>query len=309
MQLTLTSIGILGAGRSFAAPPLSNHKSNDRSILDSTPSMRAEAPSLHAPTVGIFDSGVGGLGVLGPLRRLAPALNLLYLADTACAPYGDQPDHAVRERTLAVAGWFRRQGVDVFVIACNTATAAAVDAVRAAHPGWPVVGIEPALKPAFEQSRSGRVGLLATRGTVESPRLRRLQSAHASGATLYAVACSGLADAIERDGASSPAVQALVERYAAPLREAGCDIVVLGCTHYPFAMDAIAGVLGPGVTLIDPAQAVARRALNLIGPRLANARSGGAVSLCSTARPERLAAFAARHWPGLPPARLAVLAP
>jgi glutamate racemase len=258
---------------------------------------------LSAPWVGIYDSGVGGLGVLGHLQRLAPTLSLGYLADAAWAPYGERGADALRARGLVIADWFRRRGAAALVVACNTATASAIDAVRAAHPGWPVVGIEPAIKPAVALTRCGHVGLLATQGTLASPRVQALLRAHATQVTVHRVACPGLAAAIEACDPDEAGLATLAERFAAPLRAVGCDVVVLGCTHYPFARDVLARALGPAVQLLDPAEAVARHLLARLGPALTTAEADGQVDMAATATPDLLDTFVRRHRPHLPPAR------
>jgi len=217
------------------------------------------APS---PRVGIFDSGVGGLSVLQAVRARLPAAELLYAADTAHAPYGDRSEDYICDRSLRIAGFLREQGAELIVVACNTATAAAVAALRAAWPGMPIVGVEPGIKPAVAASASRRIGVLATTRTLASEKFRRLALAHAEGATLFLQACPGLADAIEAADAASTGLDAIVERYSAPLREAGVDVAVLGCTHYAFARDLFERAL-PGVRLIDTADAIARQTARL----------------------------------------------
>ena len=214
------------------------------------------------PRVGIFDSGVGGLSVLQAVRMQMPAAELLYAADTAFAPYGDRSEAEICDRSLRIAGFLRAQGAELVVVACNTATAAAVAALRAAWPQMPIVGVEPGIKPALAVSPSRRIGVLATTRTLASEKFRRLALAHADGATLILQACPGLADAIEGADAAGTWLEAIVDRYSAPLREAGVDVAVLGCTHYAFARGLFERAL-PGVRLIDTADAVARRTAQL----------------------------------------------
>jgi glutamate racemase len=231
-----------------------------------SPNARTESRPTAAPVpavrVGIFDSGVGGLSVLQAVRTRLPDAQLLYAADTAHAPYGDRSEAEICDRSLRIAGFLREQGAELIVVACNTATAAAVAALRAAWPHLPIVGVEPGIKPAVAASASRRVGVLATTRTLASEKFRRLALAHADGATLVLQACPGLADAIEAANAEGTGLEAIVERYSAPLREAAVDVAVLGCTHYAFARSLFERAL-PGVRLVDTADAVARQTARL----------------------------------------------
>jgi glutamate racemase len=252
------------------------------------PETRSPAlPSLvpaPAPRVGIFDSGVGGLSVLQAVHARLPASELLYAADTAHAPYGDRSEDDICDRSLRIASFLRAQGAELVVVACNTATAAAVAALRAAWPEMPIVGVEPGIKPAVAASTSRRIGVLATTRTLASEKFRRLALAHAEGATLHLQACPGLADAIEAADTAGTGLAAMVERYCAPLREAGVDVVVLGCTHYPFARALFEGAL-PGVRLVDTADAVARQTARLAAGLRPAMRDRGDGSLDRDAAP------------------------
>jgi glutamate racemase len=260
-------------------------------------------------TIGVFDSGVGGLSVLKALLAEMPQAHFVYLADGSHAPYGERSAEQVAERAHRITQRLRDSfGIDALVVACNTATALAIEGLREQHLGWPIVGVEPALKPAAALSRSGHVGVLATRGTVESPRFARLRDRLQSeaGTTLQfsAQACDGLADAIERD--DRPAIHALCERYLRALLSqtstlAPMDTLVLGCTHYPFASEILQALCGPNVKMVETGAPVARRTRQVLEalPR-AEARPVVApgVTLLSTGDPEPLAR-AARRWLGL----------
>ena len=260
-------------------------------------------------TIGVFDSGVGGLSVLKALLAEMPQAHFVYLADGSHAPYGERSAEQVAERAHRITQRLRDSfGIDALVVACNTATALAIEGLREQHLGWPIVGVEPALKPAATLSRSGHVGVLATRGTVESQRFARLRDRLQSeaGTTLHfsAQACDGLADAIERD--DRPAIQALSERYIKALHsqtstQAPMDTLVLGCTHYPFASEILQALCGPNVKMVETGAPVARRTRQVLEalPR-AEARPVVApgVTLLSTGDPEPLAR-AARRWLGL----------
>ncbi len=256
--------------------------------------MPSASSSVH---IGVFDSGVGGLTVLRALVRECPAAAFTYVADAGHAPYGERDEAHVRERSRRIAAHLRERGCDALVVACNTATAAAIDELRERHAGWTIVGVEPGLKPAAALTRNGRVGVMATPSTLRSPRFARLARRYAAGVDLHVRACAGLASAIEDGDLRSPALRAEVERHAAPLREAGCDVVVLGCTHYPFAAPLVEQALGPGVTLVDTADAVARHVASRVGGAVADGAGTrtGPVALRTSGDVQRLAAFA-RRW-------------
>jgi glutamate racemase len=252
-----------------------------------------------APTgpIGVFDSGVGGLSVLRHVRALLPAEDLVYVADSGHAPYGDRSPDWIRARSLQLAGWLVGQGAKAIVIACNTATAAAGATLRE-RLALPVIAMEPAVKPAAAVTRSGVVGVLATTGTLESARFAALLDRFAADVEVVAQPCPGLVEQVERGELDSPATRALVARFVAPLLARGADTIVLGCTHYPFVRDAIAAAAGPGVTLVETGAAVARQ----VEARLAEAgllsRSAmpGRDRLLTTGGPEATAA-ARRLWP------------
>jgi glutamate racemase len=221
-------------------------------------------------TVGVFDSGVGGLSVLQSLRAEMPTVRFIYVADSAHAPYGERSSEQVSLRAQRITeALIHDHGIDALVVACNTATAHAIKALRERHPGTPIVGVEPALRPAAAMSRSGHVGVLATRGTVQSERFARLLrevQASASHPVRFSVqACDGLADSIERQ--DTVTTRRLCEQAVASLRQQAPDLdtVVLGCTHYPFAGDVLRDVLGPDVKLVDTGEAVARRTRAVLG--------------------------------------------
>lgn len=220
--------------------------------------------ALHAP-VGIFDSGLGGLSVLRHVRRLLPHETLVYAADSAFAPYGGKDEAVVLARTVAMADFLAAQGVKALVIACNTATAGAIVEIRKRYPALPVVGVEPGLKPAALQTRSGTVGVLATERTLASRRFMALEAqvGASSGVRFIGQPCPGLADQVEQGALRSPATMALVRRFVGPLIAAGADTLVLGCTHYPFLITQIeSAARQAGATrlaIIDTGDAVARQ--------------------------------------------------
>lgn len=215
------------------------------------------------PTLGVFDSGLGGLTVLQALRARMPDVALHYVADTAHAPYGERSSDYIRERSLRVAEHLRAAGALMVVVACNTATAHAVNAMRERWPDWPVVGIEPGVKPAVAATRNGRIGVMATSATIASRRYEALVAAHAGDVSLVSQPCPGLVSLIEQGDLDNPELGALIDRYCEPLKAAGVDTVLLGCTHYPLVQTRIQAALGDGVRLLNIEDAVARQAQRL----------------------------------------------
>ncbi|ASM78201.1 Glutamate racemase [Vitreoscilla filiformis] len=220
--------------------------------------------SDRVPHVGIFDSGVGGLSILRALLRACPQARFSYVADTAYAPYGQRAPQDIHARSVHLTQHLFDQGVDCVVVACNTATTQAIDMLRQAFPHRPFVGVEPGIKPAAAASRSGRVGVMATPGTLASARFEALVQRHAAHCAVTRVPCPGLASAIEA-GLPNAEVEALLDVFCQPLRAAQVDTVALGCTHYPFVADRVAARLGPAVRIVDTAEAVARRTRSVLG--------------------------------------------
>lgn len=213
--------------------------------------------------VGVFDSGVGGLSVVREIRRLLPALDILYVSDSRFLPYGEKDEDFVRERSLRIADFLIRRGATAIVIACNTATAAAAESLRATL-AVPVVGIEPAVKPASAATRSGIVGILATASMLQSRRYAELLSRHGGFVRVIGEPCPGLVERVEQGDLDGPVTLALLERHITPLLAAGADTLVLGCTHFPFLRPAIERLAGPSVSVVDPSDAVARRLAELL---------------------------------------------
>lgn len=212
----------------------------------------------NSRTIGVFDSGVGGLSVLRHIRALLPHENLIYIADSAHVPYGDKPAAYIEQRALSLTKFLVERGAAAIVIACNTATAAAVATLRS-HYALPIVGMEPAVKPAIAATHSGVVGVLATTGTLESARFAALLERYAGTVNIITQGCPGLVEQVERGELASAATRTLLERYISPLLSQGADTLILGCTHYPFLTALIQEVAGPDVRLIDTGAAVARQ--------------------------------------------------
>ena len=259
--------------------------------------MRPEHP------IGVFDSGVGGLSILRALRAELPHEEFVYFSDARHAPYGEKDDDFVRDRTLVIADYLLgKHRVKCLVVACNTATAAAVDLLRKRHPDLPSVGVEPALKPAAAHSRTGRVAVFATRGTLASARFGKLHDGLRTQADFVLQPCDGLAAAIEAD--DTPSVRTLCAHYIAQVGRFGTgpgqiDTLVLGCTHYLFAAGLLGELAGPAVRLLETGEPVARQARRLLKERaLLNSGGGGRPQLLTSGDPQALQGAATR-WLGL----------
>lgn len=215
---------------------------------------------LHAgsPLIGIFDSGVGGISVLRHVRTELPRQNLLYCADSLHTPYGSKTPEQIRQRSVRLTEFLLEQGASAIVVACNTATAAAVSALRASFP-VPIIGMEPAVKPAVAATRSGVVGVMATVGTLKSAQFAALLENYGKGVQVVTQACHGLVECVERGELDAPATRDLVLKYVQPLLAQGADTIVLGCTHYPFVRPLIEREVGQDVAIIDTGAAVARQ--------------------------------------------------
>lgn len=217
--------------------------------------------------IGVFDSGVGGLSVLREIRARLPGESLLYLADSGHVPYGDKSPAFIRERCRSIAGFLLERGAKALVLACNTATAAGIGELRELYPQIPLVGMEPAVKPAAQATRSGVVGVLATTGTLQSARFAALLDRFASDVRVVTQPCPGLVECVEAGELNSPATRALLAGFVQPLLAQGCDTLILGCTHYPFLRPLLVDMLPAGITLIDTGAAVARRLESLLAAR------------------------------------------
>jgi glutamate racemase len=257
--------------------------------MQTTTPMGAQAP------IGVFDSGLGGLSVLRHIRACLPHEDLLYFADSGFAPYGGRPESEIVARTLAIAEFLTQRHAKALVVACNTATAAAIKALRARYPALPVVGVEPGLKPAAALTQSGTVGVLATKFTLSSEKfhLLREQISSTSKVRFLLQPCIGLVDQVEKGELQSAETATLVRRYVEPLLEQGADTLVLGCTHYPFVLPLIEQVVSrhaKPVAIVDTGEPVARQLQRLLSERgLLNADGPGTVSGFTTASESTLA--------------------
>ena len=209
--------------------------------------------------IGVFDSGLGGLSVYREIRKHVPAEDVIYYADSAFCPYGIRTHQKIRQRCHAISRLLIERGAKVIVVACNTATSVAIDFLRASFPQIPFIGLEPAVKPAAAITNTGKVGVLATPRTVSGDRLRWLIETHASGAEVRTTPGNGLVELVESGILEGPEVLATIQPMLEPMLEAGVDVVVLGCTHYPFLRDEMQQLVGPEVAIIDSGAAIARR--------------------------------------------------
>lgn len=219
---------------------------------------------IQKSSIGIFDSGVGGLSVLREVRTLMPGENVLYVADQAHVPYGSRPVDQVRVFSEEITRFLLSKGAKIIVVACNTASAAALHGMRKKFPGTPFVGMEPAVKPAAEQTKTGMVGVLATPATFQGELYASVVERFASGVTVLQHTCPGLVGQIERGELDTPATREILEDALLPMLKKGIDTVVLGCTHYPFVIPLIKQICGDPVRVIDPAPAVARQTLRVL---------------------------------------------
>ncbi|HVK57065.1 MAG TPA: glutamate racemase [Burkholderiales bacterium] len=236
-------------------------------------------PVKNAFLVGVFDSGVGGLSVLKEVRALLPQVDLLYVADSGHVPYGEKSPEYILARSKALTEFLLSQGARVIVVACNTATAAAVTTLRAEY-AIPIIGMEPAVKPAVAATRTGKVGVLATTGTLASAKFAALLTRYRGDKTILTEPCPGWVDAVERGELSGPDTEALVARHVKPLLAANVDALILGCTHYPFLRPVIESIAGPQVIVVDTGAAVARqvkRKLEEMGETPIDGRHGRAM--------------------------------
>lgn len=234
--------------------------------------------------VGVFDSGLGGISVLRALRNWMPGEDFLYYGDSRHAPYGDRPLQEVQALSADAAAWLLARGVKAIVIACNTATSAAAAFLRETYPDLPIIGTEPALKPAVERHPGGRVLVMATEMTLHEQKFRLLLEQFQDRAAVDPVPCPGLMEFVERGVFSGPQLKAYLKAHLQPHLTKPVDAVVLGCTHYPFLRGAIRQIVGPRPEILDGAGGIARQTQRRLQARdLSNPRpSGGAITLCNS---------------------------
>ncbi|MBV6452317.1 MAG: Glutamate racemase [Anaerolineales bacterium] len=214
--------------------------------------------------IGIFDSGVGGLSVLRAIRKQTPNENILYFGDQGHIPYGPRPMEQIRDFSEAITNFLLQRDAKIIVVACNTASAAALKFLRGKFPLVQFVGMEPAVKPAAEQTRTGKVGVLATPATFQGELYASVVERFANGVELFQNTCSGLVQQIERGNLNGSETRKILQDALTPMLEQNIDTVVLGCTHYPFVIPLIQEIVGENVRVIDPAPAVARQVERLL---------------------------------------------
>jgi glutamate racemase len=250
--------------------------------------------------VGIFDSGLGGLSVVRAITELMPSESLLYVADTGHCPYGNKSVDYLRDRATRISVYLKEEGAKAIVVACNTATVATIATLRA-HFTLPIIGIEPAIRPAAANTKSGVIGVLATATTLESAHLAALIERHTEYHEVVTSACPGWVEAVEAGDLETEATRSLVRAHVQPLLQAGADTLVLGCTHFPFLRPLIEEVAGPAVQILETGLPVARQLQRQLQSRNLQAQANSALlpqhRFLSTADPSVQAAFVHHYWP------------
>jgi len=248
--------------------------------------------SSPAP-IGVFDSGVGGLSVLRAIRVLLPRHPVAYLADQVHVPYGARTQAEVRSYSKEISRFLIQHGAKIVVVACNTASAAALYHLREVFPETPFVGMEPAIKPAASLTESGVIGVLATPVTFQGRLYASVVDRFARGVSVLQDTCPGLVAQIEAGQLDGPETSAILKRALQPMLERGADTIVMGCTHYPFVIPLIQEITGPDVRVIDPAPAVARQTARLLAARglISPGDVPGKVDMYTTGDPSQLGAM------------------
>lgn len=213
--------------------------------------------------IGIFDSGVGGLSVMRIMRAMLPYEDMIYFADSAYCPYGTRPPEITRKRAIALCQFLISRGAKLVVVACNTASSASLNELRKLYP-IPIVGMEPALKPAAAITRNKKIGILATGATISGERFGSLVKRYGNGIDIISQPCPGLVELVEAGEINGARTEEMLKLYLDPLIKEGVDTVVLGCTHYPFLRPMIESMLGNRIQVIDTGEAVARRVIQVL---------------------------------------------
>lgn len=217
--------------------------------------------------IGVYDSGSGGLSVLREILKILPREKYVYYADNAYCPYGEKTPEFIIERGRAITEYLLGQGADIIVVACNTATGAAISTLRREYPALPFIGMEPAVKPAALSSRTGVIGVLATAGTLRASKYLNTKGIYEGEVKIVENVGKGFVELVEKGILDGPEAEKVVSASLQPLLDAGADKIVLGCTHYPFLIAPISRLAGPSVEIIDPAPAVARQLRNVMDAR------------------------------------------
>ncbi|MGH8550563.1 MAG: glutamate racemase [Methylococcales bacterium] len=255
-----------------------------------------EAPDRSTP-IGLFDSGVGGLSVARHIQRELPSERLLYIADSAYVPYGTKTAAEVEERAVKLSRYLIQRRVKALVVACNTATAAAITRLRSLHT-IPIIGMEPAVKPAVSMTRSGVIGVLATAGTLTSEKFTRLQTEFGQEVRIITQACPGLVELVEKGDLDGPETRQLAAEYLGKLISRGADTVVLGCTHYPFLLPLFRRISGPDIEILDTGLPVTREVRRQLEARNLVAARGklGGLEILSSGDLEVARTITSRLW-------------
>jgi len=270
-------------------------------LASTTASASISPPHLRTRPIGVLDSGVGGLSVLRCIRNDLPAENLLYVADSGHAPYGNKSPQFIETRCIAITQFLIDAGAKAIVVACNTATAVAINSLREKFT-LPIIGVEPAVKPAVEATRSGVIGVLATSGTLESGRFAGLAARVGSTAKVIVQPCPGLVEQVEQGDLNSEATRTLLASFVTPLLEQGADTLVLGCTHYPFLAPLLRELIGDNVTLIETSGAVSRQLMrrlseaNLLAEVQVGSDKSGSAQFWSSGNPQQLENLLSQLW-------------
>ena len=220
---------------------------------------------MSGAPIGLFDSGVGGLSIWRQVVHALPSESLLYVADQANVPYGHRSADEIQANSLGIADYLVAQGCKAIVVACNTASAVALEPLRQRFPQMPILGLEPAVKPAVQLTRSGVVGVMATPATFQGQLYRATVGRYATAVQVVEQVCVGLAELVEQGDLEGPDCDARLMGYLQPMLDAGADTIVLGCTHYPFVIESIRRLVGPAMAVLDPAPAVARHLADVLG--------------------------------------------
>lgn len=238
--------------------------------------------------IGIFDSGSGGLSVLREIRKVLPSERYIYYSDNAHCPYGEKSAEYIQERARVITRLLLDRGADVIVVACNTATGAAIATLRAEF-DVPFIGMEPAVKPAALGTRSGVIGVLATAGTLKGSKYLHTRGRFEDNVSIVEHVGDGFVELVENGILDGPKAEETVLKSLQPLLDKGADIIVLGCTHYPFLQPVIERLAGPGVRVIDPAPAVARQTLHVLQEKgIPTGKGPFSIDLYHSGEPESL---------------------
>lgn len=216
--------------------------------------------------IGVFDSGLGGLTVVQAMTQMIKGAQIFYVADTKNAPYGEKTPEQIMQYSLDITRYLLdTYQIDALILACNTATSAAIRHLREIYPSLIIIGTEPGIKPAIEQTRTGKIGVLATPATLQGDKYKQLTQALSlqKSVQIYEQACPGLVERIEKGEIDTPETKALLEQWLAPMRENNVDTIVLGCTHYPLVSQSIESIMNCNVSLIHTGEAISRHLLTL----------------------------------------------